>query len=88
MDAEALSRGEIRFASYQDMHNPAINQEGRFVDVTLQMRDNACIIHYLAFLKPWLYRGKPMYSDLAIYAELWFEYARERYEKIEGLERI
>ena len=88
VDAEALSRGELRFASYPDMLNSAINQEERFVDVTLQMRDNAHIIHYLAFLKPWLYRDKPMYSDVAVYAGLWFDCEREMYERIEGLERL
>lgn len=88
VDAEALSRGEIRFASYSDMNNHAINQEERFVDVTLQMRDNAHIIHYLGFLKPWLYRDKPMYSDLAVYAELWFGYESEMYKNVEGLDCI
>lgn len=88
VDAEALSRGEIRFAGYPDMNNPEINQEERFVDVTMQIRDNAHIIHYLGFLKPWLYRDKPMYSDLAVYAELWFGYESEMYKNVEGLDRI
>lgn len=88
VDTEALSRGIIRFASYPDMHNPAINQSGRFVDATKQMRDNAHIIHYLGFLKPWMYRGKPIWSDVALYAELWFDCEREMYERVEGLERL
>ena len=70
------------------MNNPSINQEECYLNVTRQMRDNAHIIHFLAFLKPWLYRDKPMYSDLEIYAELWFEYEREMYENVEGLERL
>lgn len=88
VDVEALSRGEIRFASYQDMNNPAINQEEQFIDVTRQMRDHAHIIHYLAFLKPWLYRDKPTYSDLEMYVGLWFDCEREMYENVEGLEQL
>ena len=88
IDAEALSRGMIRFASYQDMNNPAINQAERFVDATVQIRDNAHIIHYFGMLKPWMYRNKPMYSDLALYAGLWFDCEKEMYEKVEGLERL
>lgn len=87
VDAEALSRGTIRFASYPEMNDPAINHAERFVDVTTQMRDNAHIIHYLGFLKPWIYRNKPMYSDLALYAGLWFDCEREMYENVESLER-
>lgn len=88
VDTEALSRGIIRFASYPDMNNPSINQTERFVDATLQIRDNAHIIHYLGILKPWLYRDKPMYSDVALYAGLWFECEKEMYENIEGLEQL
>lgn len=88
IDTEALSRGVIRFASYPDMNNPAINQEERFVDATSHIRDNAHIIHYLGILKPWLYRDKPMYSDVAVYAGLWFDCEREMYERVEGLERL
>jgi len=86
VDTEALSRGNIRFASYPDMNNPAINQAARFVDATLQMRDNAYIIHYFGILKPWMYRDRPMYTDLALYADFWFECEREMYEKVRGLE--
>lgn len=88
IDIEALSRGEIRFANYMDMNNPSIEQEKRFVDATLQIRDNAYIIHYLWTLKPWLYRNKPMYSDIALYAGLWFDCEQEMYKKIEGLEKL
>lgn len=88
VDTEALSRGIIRFASYPDMNNPSINQTEHFVDATLQIRDNAHIIHYLGILKPWLYRDKPMYSDVALYSGLWFECEKEMYEKIGGLERL
>lgn len=88
VDTVALSQGILRFASYPDMYNPSINQVERFIDATLQMRDNAHIIHYLGILKPWLYRDKPMYSDVAVYAGLWFDIEREMYEKVEGLERL
>ena len=88
VDIEAISRGEIRFATYMDMNNPSIEQEKRFADATLQIRDNAYIIHYLGFLKPCLYRNKPMYSDVALYAGLWFDCEQEMYEKIEGLEKL
>lgn len=88
IDTQALSRGIIRFASYPDMNNLSINQEERFVDATLQIRDNAYIIHYLGILKPWMYRNKPMYSDVALYAGLWFDCEKEMYEKIENLERL
>lgn len=88
IDTEALSKGKIRFASYPDMHNTSINQKERFVDVTQYIRDNACIIHYLGILKPWIYRNKPIYSDVALYAGLWFDCEREMYEKIEGLEQL
>ncbi len=88
VDTEALSQGIIRFASYPDMNNPSINQTERFVDATLLIRDNAHIIHYLGILKPWLYRDKPMYSDVALYAGLWFDCEKEMYEKVEGLERL
>lgn len=88
VDTEALSRGILRFASYPDMNNPLIDQKKRFADVTVQMRDNAHIIHYLGILKPWLYRNKPIYSDVALYAGLWFDCEREMYETIEGLERL
>ena len=64
IDIESLSRGVIRFASYPEMNNPSINQEERFADATIQIRDNACIIHYMGFLKPWMYRNKPIYSDV------------------------
>lgn len=88
IDIEALSRGSIRFASYPDMNNPSINQAERFVDATAQIRDNACIIHFFGILKPWQYRNQPMYSDLALYAGLWFECEKEMYENIEDLERL
>ena len=88
IDTEALARGSIRFASYPDMNNPSINQTARFVDATLQMRDNAHIIHYFGILKPWMYRDKPMYSDLALYAGLWFGCEQEMYERVRGLERL
>ena len=88
IDIDALSRGIIRFASYPDMNNPSINQAERFVDATVQIRDNAHIIHFFGILKPWLYRNQPMYSDLALYAELWFGCEQEMYENIEGLERL
>ncbi|MEH2955935.1 glycosyltransferase family 8 protein [Candidatus Merdisoma sp. JLR.KK011] len=88
VDTEALSKGVIRFASYPDMNNPSINQTERFADATLQMRDHAHIIHYLGILKPWLYRDKPMYADVALYAGLWFECEKEMYENIDGLERL
>ena len=88
IDTESLSRGIIRFASYPDMLNPSIYQEERFADATIQIRDNACIIHYMGFLKPWMYRNKPMYSDLELYAGLWFDCEKEMYENIEGLERL
>ncbi len=88
VDTECLSRGIVRFASYPDMHNPSINQEERFADATLQIRDNACIIHYMGFLKPWMYRNKPIYSDVALYAGLWFDCEKEMYENIEGLEYL
>lgn len=88
VDTEALSKGVLRFASYPDMHNSSIKQAERFVDVTIQMRDNAYIIHYLGILKPWIYRNKPIYSDVALYAGLWFDCEREMYETIEGLERL
>ena len=58
------------------MNNPLIDQKKRFADVTIQMRDNAHIIHYLGILKPWFYRNKPMYSDVALYAGLWFDCER------------
>lgn len=88
IDTQAISKGKILFATYPDMHNPSINQAERYVDATRQIRDNAYIIHFLAFLKPWLYRDKPIYPDLALYAELWFDYEREMYENVEGLERL
>ena len=88
IDTEALSRGKIRFASYPDMNNPSIDQAARFADATIQIRDNAHIIHFFGNLKPWMYRDKPMYSDLALYAGLWFDCEREMYERIEGLERL
>lgn len=84
IDIEELSRGEIRFATHMDMNNPSIEQEKRFADVTLQIRDNAYIIHYLWILRPWLYRNKPIYPDVAFYADLWFDCEREMYENIEG----
>lgn len=87
IDTKALSEGVIRFASYPDLNNTSINQTERFVDVTLQLRDNACIIHYLGILKPWLYRNKPMYSDVALYVGLWFDCEQEMYEKIAELKR-
>lgn len=70
------------------MNIPSFNQNNRFVDVTLQIRDNAYIIHYLGILKPWLYRNKPIFSDVAMYAGLWFDCEQEMYENIEGLERL
>ena len=70
------------------MNYSSINQTERFVDATKQMRDNAYIIHYLGILKPWMYRSKPIYSDVALYAGLWFDCEREMYEKVEGLERL
>ncbi len=88
IDGEALSQGILRFASYPDMNNPSINQTERFVDATLQIRDNACIIHYLGILKPWLYRNRTIYSDVALYAGLWFACEEEMYEKVGGLERV
>lgn len=88
IDTAALSKGKILFATYPDMNNPSINQEEHYVDATRQMRDNAYVIHYLAFLKPWLYRDKPMYPDLAMYAGLWFECEQEMYERVEGLEHL
>ena len=88
IDIESLSRGVIRFASYPEMNNPSINQEERFADATIQIRDNACIIHYMGFLKPWMYRNKPIYSDVELYAGLWFDCEKEMYENIEGLERL
>lgn len=88
VDTESLSRGSIRFASYPEMNNPSINQEERFADATIQIRDNACIIHYMGFLKPWMYRNKPIYSDVELYAGLWFDCEKEMYENIEGLERL
>lgn len=88
VDTESLSRGIIRFASYPEMNNPSINQEERFVDATQQIRDNACIIHFMSFLKPWRYRDKPIYSDVTFYAGLWFDCEEEMYENIEGLERL
>lgn len=88
VDTQALSRGVLRFASYPDMNNPSINQQARFVDATIQMRDNAHIIHYMHFLKPWLYRNKPIFPDVALYAPLWFDCEQEMYEKIAGLERV
>ena len=59
------------------MNTPTFNQNGCFVDATLQIRGNAYIIHYLGSLKPWYYRNKPMFSDVALYAGLWFEYESE-----------
>lgn len=88
VDTEALVRGKIRYASYPEMNLPSFNQNNRFVDVTLQIRDNAYIIHYLGILKPWLYRNKPIFSDVAMYAGLWFDCEQEMYENIEGLERL
>ena len=88
IDTQALSRGVIRFASYPEMNDSSINQTERFVDATKQMRDNAYIIHYLGILKPWMYRSKPIYSDVALYAGLRFDCEREMYEKVEGLERL
>lgn len=88
IDTRALSRGTIRFASYPEMHDSSFNLDGRFVDVTIPIRDNAYIIHYFGILKPWLYRNKPIYSDVALYAGLWFDCEQELYEKIEGLERL
>ena len=88
VDTEALVRGKIRYASYPEMNIPSFNQNNRFVDVTLQIRDNAYIIHYLGILKPWLYRDKPIFSDVAMYAGLWFDCEQEMYENIEGLERL
>lgn len=85
IDTEALSRGKIRFANYQEM---AFDPQQRLVDVTLQIRDNAHIIHYLSFLKPWHWRDKQIYEDVALYAGLWFDCEREMYENIEGLERL
>lgn len=73
IDTEALSEGKIRFASYKEMNHPSFNENGRFVDATLQVRDNAYIIHYLGILKPWIYRNRPIYSDVALYAGLWFD---------------
>ncbi len=88
IDTQALSRGKILYATYPDMNNPSINQAERYVDATRQIRDNAYVIHYLAFLKPWLYRDKPMYPDLALYAGLWFDCEHEMYENVEGLEQL
>lgn len=88
IDVEALSKGIIRFASYSDMNNPSVNQKERFVDATLQIRDNAYIIHYMSFLKPWMYRNKPIYEDVALYAGLWLDCEKEMYENVEGLERL
>ncbi len=88
IDVDALSKGIIRFASYPDMNNPSVNQKERFVDATLQIRDNAYIIHYMSFLKPWMYRNKPIYEDVALYAGLWFDCEKEMYENVEGLERL
>lgn len=88
IDTQAISKGKILFATYPDTKNPSVNQAERYVDATRQIRDNAYIIHFLAFLKPWLYRDKLIYPDLALYAELWFDYEREMYENVEGLERL
>ena len=89
VNIESLSRGIIRFASYQEMNNPSINQEERFADATIQIRDNACIIHYMGVIsKPWNYRNKPIYSDIALFAGLWFVCEKEMYENIEGLEYL
>lgn len=88
IDIEEISKGKIRFATYMDMNNPSIEQEKRFADATLQIRDNAYIIHYLWILKPWLYRNKPIYPDVALYAGLWFDCEQEMYNTIEGLEKL
>lgn len=88
VDVDALSRGVIRFASYLEMHDPSIDQNKSFADITLQIRDNAYIIHYLGGLKPWFYRSGPVWPDVALYIGFWFDCEREMYENIEGLEPL
>ena len=88
VDVDAISRGAIRFASYPEMHDLSIDQNKRFADITLQIRDNAYIIHYLGELKPWFYRSGPVWPDVALYTGLWFDCGREMYEDIEGLEPL
>ena len=88
VDVDAISRGAIRFASYPEMHDLSIDQNKRFADITLQIRDNAYIIHYLGELKPWFYRSGPVWPDVALYTGLWFDCEREMYEDIEGLEPL
>lgn len=76
LDGKELAKNKIRYITYGELNDWSIDRS-RFVDVTQNIRDNAVVIHFMAFMKPWLYRDGGMYGDLAPYADIWFEYERE-----------
>lgn len=79
IDARDLAAGKIRYVTYGEL-NSETNREN-FIDVSAQIRENAVVIHFMAFLKPWLYR-EWIYPDLEPYANLWFEYEKELAERL------
>lgn len=49
----------------------------------MEVKDKACIIHYIAESKPWNYRDKEMYWGFALYKDYWFDYEKELNELLQ-----
>lgn len=71
LDTHALSKGEIRYATYQKIFNRQ-ESDSRFLNITEQICENAKIIHYLWILKPWKYSRDNVPTDLIPFFKLWY----------------
>lgn len=83
LDLEEIAKGNIRYATYQEVNEHAEGYDEKFIDVTKQVKDKACIIHYIAESKPWNYRDKEMYWVFALYRDYWFDYEKELNELLQ-----
>lgn len=76
VDVEALQKNKLRFASYEEMRNASadpVTFSNRYKNVSLSMKSQAKIIHYMGLAKPW----KRDVADSAIYRvfdEVYYKY--------------
>ena len=85
MDKEAAARGQLEFASYDEIKrvgDRAVEFMEKYINITGQLVNEACVIHHLADTKPWKKTRKPgkVYDYFDVCYEVNEEPALKKYE--------
>ena len=82
LDLEGVSRGELHFASYNQINSNPEDIGRNYLDVTDYLMEGARVIHYIGDSKPWDHRDEKMYWVFDKYKGYWLDCERRMLENL------